>query len=276
MHILSLSKLSLHSRAIALLMGTTSAISFAASPSQDIINARQEAQIWTTYALSPYLRAQDIKVTVNSGTATLTGMVDEDVNKDLAKQIALGVDGIKEVDNRIDVRADYQPTKTGRLYGDVIDDASITTAVKSKFLWSKSIDSNAITVETAAGKVTLNGKVDTDQIKILAQRLADGTRGVSKVENNLIVNKTPGMTGMAKQPSHETGTNISDSWITTKVKSTYLYSSNINSSDISVSTNAGVVTLSGKVGNGVERALAIELAQNIRGVRSVQAKELLN
>jgi hyperosmotically inducible protein len=273
MHILSLLKLSLRSRAIVLLIGATSAVSVAAPPSQDITNARQEAQIWTTYALSPYLRAQDIKVTVNSGTATLTGVVDEDVNKDLAKQIALGVDGIKEVDNRIDVRADYQPTNTGRRYGDVVEDASITTAVKSKFLWNKSIDSNAITVETAAGKVTLSGKVDTDEIKILAERLADGTRGVAKVENNLIVTKTP---GMAKQPSHETETNISDSWITTKVKSTYLYSSNVDSSDISVSTSAGIVTLSGKVGSGVERALAIELAQNIRGVKSVQAKELLN
>ncbi len=43
-----------------------------------------------------------------------------------------------------------------------------------------------------------------------------------------------------------------------------------------MSTNEGIVTLSGKVESGVERALAIELAQNIRGVKSVQAKELLN
>jgi osmotically-inducible protein OsmY len=55
-----------------------------------------------------------------------------------------------------------------------------------------------------------------------------------------------------------------------------LYSRNIDSTDINVSTNAGIVTLSGKLETGVERALAIELAQNIRGVKSVQSKELIN
>lgn len=249
---------------------------FAAAPSQEILNARQETQIWTTYVLSPYLRSQDITVSVDDGKATLSGVVDEDVNKDLATQIALGVDGIKDVDNRIDVRADYQPTHTARRYGDVVDDASITTAVRSKLLWSKNIDSSVIKVETIDGKVTLDGTVDTTGIKILAERLADGTRGVVKVENNLMINKIPGMAGMAKISDHESGNKLSDTWITTKVKSTYLYSSNVKSSDISVSTNMGIVTLSGKVDSGVERALAIELAQNVRGVKSVQAKELLN
>jgi len=32
---------------------------------QDVTNARQETQIWTTYALSPYLRANDLKVSVD-------------------------------------------------------------------------------------------------------------------------------------------------------------------------------------------------------------------
>ena len=261
---------------ITLLAVITSTSSFAEAPSSEVINARQEAQIWTTYTLSPYLRAQDIKVSVNAGKATLTGVVDEDINKDLAKQIALGVDGIDEVDNRIDVRADYRPTRASRSYGDIVDDASITAAVKSKLHWSKDIDPSAITVETNTGKVTLSGIVDTNEIKMLAERLADGTRGVVKVENNLAINKTPGVAGMAKVSNHEQGKNLSDSWITTKIKSTYMYSNNVNSSDISVSTNAGIVTLSGKVESGVERALAIELAQNIRGVKSVQAKELLN
>ena len=58
------------------------------------------------------------------------------------------------------------------------------------------------------------------------------------------------------------------------MKSTYGYSSNVNGSDIGVSTNSGIVTLSGKVDSGAERALAIELAQNVRGVKSVQSKAL--
>jgi osmotically-inducible protein OsmY len=58
------------------------------------------------------------------------------------------------------------------------------------------------------------------------------------------------------------------------VKSTYLYSSNVASSDIAVTTQAGVVTLSGKVASGSERSLAIELAKNVLGVKRVKATAL--
>jgi osmotically-inducible protein OsmY len=71
------------------------------------------------------------------------------------------------------------------------------------------------------------------------------------VNNQLVVEA-------AKPSSVKASTNdMSDGWITTKVKSTYLYSSNVNGSDIDVSTNAGIVTLTGKVDSGAERALAI-------------------
>ena len=68
---------------------------------------------------------------------------------------------------------------------------------------------------------------------------------------------------------------MADGWITTKVKSTYLFSNNVDGSDISVNTDKGIVTLSGNVDSGVERALAIELAQNVRGVKSVASKTLV-
>jgi hyperosmotically inducible periplasmic protein len=257
------------------LLLTASTISFA-TPTQDIIDARQETQIWTTYALSPYLRASELKVSVKDGKATLSGMVEEDVNSDLAKQIALGVSGIEDVDNQIQVKADYKPVASEGKYGDVIDDVSISAVIKSKLLWSKSTDSNTIDVKTAKGKVVLTGNAMTDEAKEMAGRLASGTQGVVSVTNNILVNKTPGKSGTARASTYEVGNNISDTWITTKVISMFLYSRNVAGSDINVTTNAGVVTLSGKLDSGVERALAIELAQNIRGVKSVQAKELVN
>jgi osmotically-inducible protein OsmY len=260
---------------IILTMLFTSSVTVAATASQEIIDARQESQIWTTYALSPYLRANDIKVLVQNGKATLTGKVDEDVNKDLAKQIALGVPGIKEVDNQIQVLADYKPTPSERSYGEVIDDVSISAAVKSKLIWSKTTDSQAIDVATQKGKVILTGTAASAEAKELAGRLASSTRGVESVTNNLVISKTPMVTGTAKASASESTNAISDTWITTKVKSTFMYSSNVDGSDIDVSTSSGVVTLSGKLESGAERALAIELAQNVRGVKSVQAKNLL-
>jgi len=246
---------------------------------QDVINARQETQIWTTYALSPYLRANDIQVSVEDGKATLTGTVEEDVNKDLAKQIALGVNGIKDVDNQIEVRADYVPSKrtADRSYGEVIDDASITAAVKSKLAWSKHASVIGTDVDTKSGKVTLEGNVDSKEAKAHANNLALNTRGVLAVDNKLKVDNSAAKVDEKDNADsdQDLGQGIADTWITTKVKSTFMYSSNVDSSDINVSTSSGVVTLSGNVASGAEQALAIELAQNIRGVNSVVSKDLL-
>lgn len=260
---------------IALALGTTGGM--AAAESQTFTDARQETQIWTTYALNPHLRANDLKVSVVNGKATITGNVEEEVNKELAKEIALGVSGIDSVDNQIVVKPDYAPPKAGteRSYGVMVDDATITAAVKSKLLWSKQADGMTTHVKTHSGKVTLTGNADSQADKDLAGRLALNTNGVVSVDNQLVVDAAKSKpVDSAKSTAKAAGDNMADSWITTKVKSTLMYSSNVSSSDISVSTNAGIVTLSGVVDSGAERDLAIELAQNVRGVKSVQSTNL--
>ncbi len=233
-----------------------------------MLEARQESQILTTYALSPYLRAYEFNVTVCRDTATLSGSVAEDVIKDLAGQIALGVDGIKSVDNQIEVLANYSsPVRTTqRSFADMVDDASITLVVKSKLVWSRHGRGLSAKVETTHGKVSLSGTANSEEEKDAAGMLAGNTRGVNSVDNQIVVDAD------GKPPAaDEEGTDIADGWITMKVKSTFMYSSNVNGSEISVSTSAGVVTLTGKMVSGPERALAIELARNIRGVKSVDS-----
>ena len=254
-----------------------SSVAWAELTTQDVVEARQETQIWTTFALSPYLRANEIKVTVDNGKAILTGRVLEDINKDLATQMALGVAGIKEVDNQITVEPQYvAPARsTERSYAELIDDATITSAVKSKLLWSKYADGLATDVDTKFGKVVLKGTADSKQAKELAGRLAQNTRGVLGVDNQLVVNSNKAtVTEKAQSSVQEVSQEISDSWITTKVKSTFLYSSKIDSSSIKVSTNQGVVLLTGKVGSSVERKLAVDLANSLRGVKRVEARGL--
>lgn len=255
---------------IALALNAASGMVAAATASQEITDARQETQIWTTYALSPYLRAHDLKVSVQNGKATLSGTVEEEVNKELAKEIALGVSGITEVDNQIVVQPDYMPKPSAEpSYGERIEDSSITAAVKSKLLWSRHTEGLSAKVETRRGRVTLSGTADSAEARDFAGRLAMVTRGVVSVNNQLVVDSS-------KSSASDTAksTSISDTWITTKVKSTLLYSSNVAGSDIEVSTQGGNVTLTGKVQSGAERALAVELAQNVRGVKSVDAKGL--
>jgi osmotically-inducible protein OsmY len=203
--------------------------------------------------------------------------VEEGVEKELAKQIALGVSGIKEVDNQILVDPAYTAparTSSDRSFGEVVDDSTITAAVKSKLLWSKHADGLSTEVETMNGHVTLSGTADSSAAKDLAGRLARNTDGVSGVENKLTIEKKSNVSDVAAQKADQAATAVSDSWITTKVKSTLLYSRWVDGSDIKVVTKSGIVTLSGQAETAAARNLAIELAQNVRGVKKVEAKSL--
>lgn len=258
---------------------STMSVSYAAeSATQTLTDVRQEAQIWTSYALNPYLRVNTLKATVKDGKATLTGNVQEDVSKELAKEIALGVDGIKEVDNQIVVVAEASDPTDKKIgsYAEGVEDATISATVKSKLLWSKYADGLKTTVVTKAGRVTLTGSADSADGKDFAGRLAANTRGVVSVNNAIVVSMPPKSDTKSAVSKAAAGVErtFSDSWITTKVKTTLLYSNNVSGSDVHVTTEKGVVSLKGAVSSGAERALAIELAQNVLGVKSVNAKAL--
>jgi len=67
----------------------------------------------------------------------------------------------------------------------------------------------------------------------------------------------------------------SDSWITSKVKSKYLAEHGLRSLNVSVSTDQGVVYLNGSVKNHLQQQTAITLAQNTKGVKRVDAENLM-
>lgn len=238
--------------------------------SQEMLAARQESQIWTTYALNPFLRADDIKVEVRDGKATLSGNVAENVTRELAMQIALGVVGIRAVDNNITVDPNYiTPAQlVERSFGEIVEDATISSTVKSKILWSRHSDGLSANVTCNRGNVTLSGSAVGLETKHFAGSLATNTHGVRSVDNQLMI--VP-----AKLASVRTdATDIADAWITTKVKAIFLFSSNVKGSDIAVTTNAGIVKLTGKMDSSADHALAIDLARDVRGVQGVDSNSL--
>lgn len=83
-----------------------------------------------------------------------------------------------------------------------------------------------------------------------------------------------GITGCASDSSDrrgvdQTGEVVSDSWITTKVKSDLAVERDVSATNIRVKTVDGVVTLSGKASSQAEADKAIQVAGQIKGVRSV-------
>jgi osmotically-inducible protein OsmY len=79
------------------------------------------------------------------------------------------------------------------------------------------------------------------------------------------------MTGCAASPPSETtGQYIDDAAITTKVKTAIFNEPTLKSTEIKVETYKGVVQLSGFVESQQSESKAVELAQNVSGVKSVK------
>ena len=82
-------------------------------------------------------------------------------------------------------------TLTGRSAGQTADDASTTTAVKSRLVADRAANLTAVNVDTVNGTVYLTGAVERPDQRIRAEQLAWDTRGVRQVVNNLQV-RQPG------------------------------------------------------------------------------------
>jgi hypothetical protein len=72
---------------------------------QENQDLRKQSQIWASYVAQPELRMTEIAVAVRGNEAVLTGSVANPGERILAEKIALAVDGIKRVDNRLEVAA---------------------------------------------------------------------------------------------------------------------------------------------------------------------------
>lgn len=243
--------------------------------SRELSEARQEGSIWTAFALNRHLNPFTIDVDVENGSAKLTGKVETDVERDLAEQIALGIDGVKEVDNQLtldpafEAKASREPSLSQRF-----DDATLAATVKSKLLWNSNTEGLDIKVSAANGTVSLTGSAQSAEAKELAGRLAANTDGVREVNNLLSVSAVDSTAAKVQNAADDTAAAISDAWITSKVKSSFIYSRNLDGLNISVDTQKGMVSLSGSVLSNAEKQLAIETARNIRGVRGVDADAL--
>lgn len=65
-----------------------------------------------------------------------------------------------------------------------------------------------------------------------------------------------------------------DAWITTKVKTEFGTTKGVSATDINVTTNDGVVTLTGNVSSASEKMNAVRVARGVKGVKSVDASAL--
>lgn len=74
---------------------------------------------------------------------------------------------------------------TEKSTGEHIDDAVVTTKVKTALVQADGVDAVDVNVDTHLGVVQLSGFVDTEAEAAQAERVASGVAGVKRVENKL-------------------------------------------------------------------------------------------
>ena len=127
------------------------------------------------------IKGSEITVETSQGSVMIRGKVDSEAAKQAAEGIAKGIDGVKTVNNELQVVA---PAKR-----EAIDDKdeAITTRVNAQIAKDSYLKSVGIHAQTNAGVVSLSGEVANLMTSAQASWTAWQVPGVKSVKNDLTV-----------------------------------------------------------------------------------------
>lgn len=246
----------------------------AAAAEPALQQARQEGALQTALALNRLLNPFKIEVAIQGQTARLQGQVENEVERELAAQVALATAGIEQVDNQLQINPELvEETLQRRAYAQRLEDATLGAIIRARLLWSSQTHGLPIEVDSRAGVVTLRGRVTSADAKQMAGSVAGSTDGVYLVNN--LISLGAGDPVQAREQAAAAAAEVqSDAWINDKVQTSFLYSRNLDGPNIKVATQEGVVRLSGEVMSNEQKTIAQEIARQVRGVRGVDADML--
>lgn len=184
--------------AIALMVAGLPMASIAADADCQQTTASNDAwidtRLETAYLFNTHLNNFTIDTDVKDGAVTLSGTVKSEIDKDLAGEIAMSLDGVEDVNNELVVSADAAPGDTADSTGDdffqKVRDATTTAKVKTRLIANENVAASDIDVDTSANVVRLSGIVESSTLKQLAEFIARNTSGVDSVVNELEVSET--------------------------------------------------------------------------------------
>ncbi len=141
------------------------------------------AKVKSALLADPDVRSFELKVETRNGEVMLSGFVGNQAQVDRAILVARGVEGVKVVTDGVTLKEGVATV------GDTVDDAIITTKVKSALLADPNIKSFDIAVVTRKGEAQLSGFVDNQTQIDHATDLARAVEGVNTVANEMSVKK---------------------------------------------------------------------------------------
>jgi hyperosmotically inducible protein len=144
-----------------------------------VVTTKVKSALLTDEAVKSY----DLKVETRKGEVQLSGFVDNQSQMETAMSVTRGVEGVKNIDNRMSLKGGTTTV------GNKVDDGIITTKVKAALLADASVKSLDIAVVTRKGEVQLSGFVNNQGQIDHAVEVAHTIEGVSSVGNQMSVKK---------------------------------------------------------------------------------------
>ena len=144
-----------------------------------VVTARVKAALLA----DPAAKSFGFKVDTHKGEVQLSGFVDNQAQIDHAVEVARGVQGVKNVDNKVTLKT------TPTTVGNKVDDGIVTARVKAALIADARIKSLDIAVVTRKGEVQMSGFVDNQGQIDRAVEVARGIEGVRTVINEMSVKK---------------------------------------------------------------------------------------
>ena len=141
------------------------------------------AKVKSALLADPDIKSFDLKVETRKGEVMLSGFVSSQAQVDRAILVARGVEGVKAVANKMDLK------EGAATAGNTVDDGIITAKVKSALLADPDIKSLDIAVVTSKGEAQLSGFVDNQTQIDRAIEVARAVDGVKSVASQMSVKK---------------------------------------------------------------------------------------
>ncbi len=135
-------------------------------------------------------------------------------------------------------------------------DDRIAASAKDSYVFKTYLKSDAITIQSKDGVVTLTGTVSEESHKSMAEETVESLPGVKSVNNQLSVTGSPASAN-------------SDAWLAERVRGTLLFHRSVSYVNTNVSVTDGKVTLRGEASSEAQKQLTTEYAKDVSGVKDV-------